>query len=56
VLLDVLNGYVSRVAAREIYGVEIAGSAVDEDATRRLRADRPATARFHRQEYVDALD
>jgi N-methylhydantoinase B len=44
VLDDVLDDYVSVEAAREIYGVVIAGSAadltVDEAATARLRADR----------------
>jgi N-methylhydantoinase B len=56
VLEDVLGGYVSLQAARTLYGVEIAGSRVDEVGTRRLRADRPATRRFHRKDYVDALD
>lgn len=56
VLADVLGGFVSITAAREIYGVEISGRRVDEDATAKLRSNRPATRRFHRQEYVDALD
>ena len=44
VRLDVLDGYVSRESARELYGVVIVGEephvAVDEEATRRLRAER----------------
>lgn len=55
ILEDFLGGFVSREAAREIYGVVIVDVRVDEVATQRLRAARPATARFHRQEYVDAL-
>ena len=41
VLEDVRDGYVSRDAARSIYGVVLGGDAVDESATRELRA-RPA--------------
>ncbi|MBX9463876.1 MAG: hydantoinase B/oxoprolinase family protein [Aquamicrobium sp.] len=56
VLEDVLGGYVSVDAARALYGVEIVEGRVDEVATRRLRSERPATRRFHRKDYVDALD
>lgn len=55
VLEDVLDGFVSVEAARTLYGVVIAGEEVDTNATDAMRADRPATRRFHRQEYVDAL-
>ncbi len=48
VLEDVLDGYVSPAVAREDYGVVLAGEdddlAVDEAATRRLRAERRAAA------------
>ncbi len=40
VLEDVLDGYVSIDSAREAYGVVLAGAEVDEDGTRRLRAER----------------
>lgn len=56
VLEDVLGGYVSSEAARSLYGVEIAAGRIDELATQRLRSSRPATRRFHRKDYVDALD
>ncbi|MBO6539528.1 MAG: hydantoinase B/oxoprolinase family protein [Rhizobiaceae bacterium] len=56
VLEDVLGGYVSREAAERLYGVILSGDVVDEVSTARARADRPATRRFHRTEYVDALD
>jgi N-methylhydantoinase B len=56
VLEDVRSGFVSDQAARALYGVAIAGDAVDEGATRRLRADRPAPqGLFHRREYRDAV-
>lgn len=55
VLEDVLGGYVSREAAERLYGVVISGKAIDIDATTTARALRPATRRFHRQEYVDVL-
>lgn len=55
VLEDVLGGYVSRAAAERLYGVVLSGNAVDELATARARASRPATRRFHRSEYVDVL-
>jgi len=38
VLEDVLDGYVSPEAARDVYKVALTGSRVDLDATRRLRA------------------
>jgi N-methylhydantoinase B len=41
VLDDVLDGLVSRETARSLYGVEIAGDAVDDAATERLRAAPP---------------
>lgn len=56
VLEDVLGGYVGVDAARENYGVVITNGAIDRQATAALRRQRPATRRFHRQEYVDALD
>lgn len=55
VLEDVLGGYVSRAAAERLYGVVLSGNAVDDLATARARASRPATRRFHRSEYVDVL-
>jgi N-methylhydantoinase B len=39
VLEDVLDGYVSREAARRIYKVVIDGDRVDEEATRKLRSE-----------------
>lgn len=56
VLEDVLGGYVGVDAARDNYGVVITNGAIDRQATAALRRQRPATRRFHRQEYVDALD
>lgn len=56
VLEDVLGGYVGVDAARDNYGVVIADGAINRQATAALRRQRPATRRFHRQEYVDALD
>lgn len=55
VLEDVLSGYVGREAAERLYGVVLSGNTVDELATARVRASRPATRRFHRTEYVDVL-
>ncbi len=55
VLADVLGGYVTRQAAERFYGVVLSGNAVDEASTARARANRPASARFHRTEYVDVL-
>lgn len=56
VLRDVLGGYVSAEAAARQYGVALAGRAVDEAETARLRAHRPEVKAFHRKEYVDVLD
>ena len=42
VLADVLDDKVSGEAARELYGVVIEGGAIDEAATRRLRAKAKA--------------
>lgn len=55
VLEDVLGGFVSAEAAQRLYGVVIAGNKVDEAATAALRANRPSTRAFHRQEYVDVV-
>jgi N-methylhydantoinase B len=55
VLEDVLGGYVSREAAERLYGVVLDGDRLDEGATAKARASRPAVRRFHRQEYVDVL-
>ncbi|KIN74347.1 hydantoinase B/oxoprolinase family protein [Sulfitobacter guttiformis] len=55
VLEDVLDGFVTVDAARDLYGVVIIGDEIDDAATRTCRADRPETGRFYRQEYVDAL-
>lgn len=41
VLEDVIEGYVSLEAARDVYGVIIADGRVDESATKRLREGRP---------------
>jgi N-methylhydantoinase B len=40
VLDDVLDDYVSVAAARDLYGVVVAGDRVDPAATARLRAAR----------------
>jgi len=55
VLADVLGGYVTHEAAQRFYGVVLSGNTVDEVSTARARSNRPATARFHRTEYVDVL-
>ncbi|WP_342362772.1 hydantoinase B/oxoprolinase family protein [Terrarubrum flagellatum] len=55
VLEDVLGGFVSVASARILYGVAISDGVVDEAATSALRAKRPETRAFHRNEYVDAL-
>lgn len=57
VLQDVLNGFVSSERAREDYGVVLndSGVAVDAPATRRRRADRPATKLFHQNGYKDEI-
>jgi len=51
----VLGGYVGREAAERLYGVVLSGNTVDDLATARARASRPAARRFHRTEYVDVL-
>jgi N-methylhydantoinase B len=69
VLSDVRRGLVSKEAARTIYGVAIAGDAVDEAETTRIRADRtyrspahdshdygPERARFEQLFSVEMLD
>jgi N-methylhydantoinase B len=56
VLEDVRGGFVGPEAAAALYGVAVAGGAVDAEATRRLRADRRAPAGlFHRGGYRDAV-
>ncbi|MBD3844476.1 hydantoinase B/oxoprolinase family protein [Bosea sp. SSUT16] len=55
VLEDVLGGFVGTDAAAALYGVAITGRRIDEVATARLRANRPETRAFHRNEYVDAI-
>lgn len=59
VLADVLDGFVSREAAAEHYGVVLAGDgqAVDEPATQARRAAMPRPPNmFHRGAYYDAAD
>jgi N-methylhydantoinase B len=55
VLEDVLGGFVSAESAERLYGVVFDGKRIDEAATQALRAARPETRAFHRQEYVDVL-
>src|SRR5262249_15628039 len=55
VLDDVLGGFVTARAAKELYGVAIDQDAVDETLTRKLRARRPEVRAFHRHGYVDSL-
>lgn len=55
VLADVLGGFVSVSAAERLYGVAVRGGKVDAASTEALRANRPVTGTFHRQEYVDVL-
>lgn len=55
VLRDVLEGYVSVEAAARDYGVVIREGALDEEATRVRRVERPKAGAFHRAGYVDAL-
>lgn len=55
VLADVLGGFVSEDAARRLYGVAVAGGAIDAEATQALRALRPEAAMFHRTVYADVL-
>ncbi|TWF49446.1 hydantoinase B/oxoprolinase family protein [Neorhizobium alkalisoli] len=52
---DVLGGFVSAESAERLYGVAFNGNRIDEAATSVLRAARPQTRAFHRQEYVDVL-
>jgi len=55
VLADVLDGFVSRESARADYGVVIEGEAVDEVATRALRASMPRQRKmFHRRRAYEA--
>jgi len=57
VLADALDGFVSPEAARAAYGVVIAGEAVDEQATARLRAAMPRPREmFHRGHPYNAED
>jgi N-methylhydantoinase B len=55
VLEDVLGGFVGAEAAATLYGVAIVGRRIDEAATAKLRANRPETRAFHRNEYVDVI-
>jgi N-methylhydantoinase B len=57
VLADVRGGFVSRDSAEAHYGVVLTadGRAVDEAATARRRAERPAAKLFHRHGYADSL-
>jgi N-methylhydantoinase B len=55
VLDDVLGGFVTAKAAKELYGVAIDDDSVDPELTRRLRAKRPEVKAFHRHAYVDSL-
>lgn len=55
VLADVLDGFVSEEAARDVYGVVLAGDAVDPDATEALRAAMLRSDKmFHRGHHYDA--
>ncbi|MBI3068303.1 MAG: hydantoinase B/oxoprolinase family protein, partial [Betaproteobacteria bacterium] len=58
VLADVLGGYVSRESAERDYGVVLStdGRGISDEATRRRRADRPATKLFHRHVYRERLE
>ena len=54
VLADWRGGFISAEAARAQYGVALTPAGLDEEATRRLRADRPVPGGlFHRHGYVD---
>ncbi len=57
VLADVRGGFVSRESAERDYGVILTadGRAVDAEATRRRRADRPPAKLFHRHGYAESL-
>ncbi|MEL6996837.1 MAG: hydantoinase B/oxoprolinase family protein [Pseudomonadota bacterium] len=57
VLADVLDGFVSEDAARELYGVELDSGAVDQAATKARRAAMPRSDKmFHRGVHYDAAD
>jgi N-methylhydantoinase B len=58
VLADVRAGFVGRRSAEADYGVALTadGRRLDDEATRRRRAQRPPVALFHRHGYRDALD
>jgi N-methylhydantoinase B len=57
VLADLRAGFVGRVSAEENYGVVLKPDlAIDEAATRRRRAHRPAVGLLHRGGHRDALD
>jgi len=55
VLDDVLGGFVTSDAAKELYGVAIDDDVVNADLTRKLRTKRPEVKAFHRHKYVDSL-
>jgi N-methylhydantoinase B len=55
VLDDVLGGFVTERAAKELYGVAINDDSVDGGQTRRLRTKRPEVKAFYRHTYVDSL-
>jgi N-methylhydantoinase B len=55
VLEDILGGFVSTEAAKNLYGVALADGIVDPAATAKLRGRRPETKAFHRHAYVDSL-
>ncbi|WP_226580383.1 hydantoinase B/oxoprolinase family protein [Acuticoccus sediminis] len=55
VLEDVLGGFVTAEAAARHYGVVVSDGTLDAAATAARRAERPAVAAFHRNEYVDVL-
>lgn len=56
VLEDVLGGFVSYEAARNLYGVVIVNRHVDVELTQELRSNRYEVRRFHREEYVDVIN
>ncbi|MEO1493127.1 MAG: hydantoinase B/oxoprolinase family protein [Pseudomonadota bacterium] len=57
VLADVLDGFVSEDAARDLYGVVIDGGSVDQAATEAARAAMPRSDKmFHRGDHYDAAD
>ena len=55
VLKDVLGGFVTAEAARELYGVVVIDGAIDTAATEARRADRYEAKAFHRITYRDEL-